>query len=510
MLSMSQYDWIKTAHRVYGKSIRDISRDSGHSRNTIRKVLREVAPRYEQKKERVCPVMGSYEEVILSWLITDESMPRKQRHTARRVYTRLVAEYGFRGAESTVRRFVRHLRIARGLGKQEAFIPLEADRGEAAEVDWGEAIAMIGGKRQKIHLFCMRSKYSGKDFVRAYPNARQEMFFDGHIHAFHHFGGVYKTLVYDNLTSAVLRVLKGKNRIEQTAFQTFRSYYTFEARFCNPGKGNEKGGVEGLVGYARRNYLVPIPQVDSFAELNEQLLSCCLAHDRLRISGQEGSIGERFDAEREQLLSLPASAYPVKVLLEIGVDHYSTVRVDHNRYSVPTGYAGLQVRVELGVERVIIYHQRRCIAEHERVFGKNKWQLDPHHYLELLSRKPGAFDSARPIRQWRGSWPASYERLLNTFRHKNGPGGGTKEFIKVLLLLKEYPPELVDQAVEKAQELSICDGASVKVLLDHWFNGEEVPAPVCMEAYPHLAGYEVAAVELTSYTALLCAKGGGL
>lgn len=503
---MDQYELIRTAHRVYKKSIREIVRDYGHSRNTVRKALRDLPPKYERQRPAASPVMDPYREVILSWLRQDTQMPKKQRHTAHRVYRRLVEEYDFQGAESTVRRYVRRLKIVAGLSHKEAYIPLENDPGKEAEVDWGEAWAIIGGTGQKVNLFCMRPKYSGKDFVRAYPHARQEALFDGHIHAFHYYGGIFPCLIYDNLSSAVLRVLRGKERIEQEAFIAFRSYYTYEAHFCNPGKGNEKGGVEGIVGYARRNYLVPVPEVDSFEELNALLLSRCLAHSADRISGKDETIEAMFTAERPLLLTLPAVDYPVIKLFSAGVDHYSTVKVDGNRYSVPTDYAGLKVNVQLGVDRLSIYHEQRLIAGHVRVFGKGKWQLDPFHYLKLLSQKTQAFDSARPIRQWRENWPATYESLLRHFRNKNGHGKGAKEFIKVLMLLPDYPQGWIDDAIEKTLDLGLSDAAALKLLLEHRLGKKDEVTPMPMHAHPELAGFQVAPPDLELYRALL---GGG-
>lgn len=506
MLNMDQYELIKTAHRFYGKSIREIAKEFGHSRKTVRKALQEVHPQYKRKKERECPVMSPYRAVILEWLKSDEGAPKKQRHTAGRIYTRLVEAYDFQGAESTVRRFVRRLKIAEGLSGKEAFVPLEADAGKEAEVDWGEAVAIIDGQRRKIEFLCMRSKYSGKDFVRAYPNARQEMFFDGHIHGFHYYGGVFPTMVYDNLSSAVLQVLKGKRRIEQQAFRNFRSYYTFEARFCNPGKGHEKGGVEGLVGYARRNYLTPVPEVESFEALNALLLERCRSQGSRKIAGKEESIDRLFKRERPLLLALPATDYPVMHLIERVVEPYSTLPVDHNRYSVPTDYVGLKVRVELGVGEVRIYYNRRRIAVHRRVFGKNNWQLDPFHYLKLLSRKPGAFDAARPIRDWRSAWPAAYERLLQHFRDKNGMGRGTRAFVRVLMLLAEYPQALVNRAIETAVELSLSDDASVKLLVDHWQSNPQPREVLSMDDHPQLVGYQVTPTDLARYDQLRSGK----
>jgi transposase len=418
----------------------------------------------------------------------------------------LVEEYDFIGAESTVRRYVRRLKIVEGFYKREAFIPLEVDAGKEAEVDWGRAVVIMAGQKRTVELFCMRSKYSGRDFVRAYAHARQESFFDGHIHAFHYFSGVFPQLVYDNLSSAVLQVLRGKKRIEQESFTAFRSYYTFAACFCNPGKGHEKGGVEGLVGYARRNYLVPLPDVESFEELNEHLLRRCLAHGCHQISGKSASIDALSEAEQPLLLSLPEADYPVKQVFSAKVDHYSTVKADSNRYSVPTYYAGLKVNVELGVERLMIYYNREKIAEHRRVFSKGRWELDPFHYLELLAKKPMAFESARPIRQWRVAWPASYERLLGHFRHKNGQSGGTKAFVSVLLLLKQYPQVLVERAIDAALQLGLSDAASLELLIEHWQTPANRIEPLPMRAQARLAGYQVEPPDLESYGALL--KGG--
>jgi transposase len=506
MLKMSQYELIKTAHRVYGKSIRQIAKEYGHSRKTVRKALREVSPRYQRQEIPESPVMSSYGKIILEWLESDLEVPRNQRHTARRVYSRLVEEYGFDGAESTVRRFVRRLKIDAGLYKREAFIPLEPDIGKEVEVDWGRAVVIMAGEKRTVELFCMRSKYSGRDFVRAYPHARQEMFFNGHIHGFHYFGGVFPRLVYDNLSSAVLQVLRGKKRIEQESFVVFRSYYTFEACFCNPGKGHEKGGVEGLVGYARRNYLVPLPEVESFAELNEHLLRRCLAHGDHQIAGKPATIQELCEAEQPLLLPLPQQDYPVKQVFSAKVDHYSTVKADCNRYSVPTYYAGLKVNIELGVDRVWIYYSRDKIAEHARVFGKGKWQLNPFHYLELLAKKPMAFETARPIRQWRVAWPPSYERLLAHFRRQNGQSRGTRAFLKVLLLLKRYPQLLVERAIEKALKLGFSDAASIELLIEHWQKPAKKIAPLALGDVPKLAGYQVELPDLDRYGALL--KGG--
>ncbi len=223
-------------------------------------------------------MLGPYLKITENWLHCDLAQPVKQRHTARRVYNRLVTEHGYRGGESTVRRYVKAARRRLGFTVEQAYVPCDPEAGYEAEVDWGTATAVIGGKRTVIKYFCMRSKYSGKHFVRACPCERQQVFFDAHLHAFQFFCGIFPVLIYDNLTTAVRKVLLGKQRIEQEAFRKFKAYHNFASRFTNRNAGNEKGGVEGLVGFCRRNYMVPIPEAADFEELNVRLLEQCHAY----------------------------------------------------------------------------------------------------------------------------------------------------------------------------------------------------------------------------------------
>jgi hypothetical protein len=310
----------------------------------------------------------------------------------------------------------------------------------------------------------MRSRFSGRHFVRAYPCEKQQAFFDAHIHAFRFFGGVFPTVVYDNLTSAVKKVLTGHSRIEQDGFRKLRSYYSFEARFCNPGSGHEKGGTEGAIGYIRRNYLVPIPVAESFEELNERLLTACLLHGAHHTADRTEDVASLFEMEKEHLIELPAPFANIR-LLDAKADKYSTVIIDKNRYSVPVSYAQLKVRIELSVDRVHIFYDNRRIASHERLFGNNKWQLDPQHYLELIQRKPGAFDSALVIRKWRPAWPRCLEDLLCRFKERQGETVGIKDFISVLMLYRDYPPEEIETVVQRALDNSISHSEGIRHML---------------------------------------------
>jgi transposase len=379
----------------------------------------------------------------------------------------LVEEYGFRGSEPTVRRYVREAKARLGLTGQGAFLPLDPDVGREAEIDWGEAIALLAGERRKIKYFCMRSKYSGKHFVRCDFCERQQVFFDAHLHAFDFFGGIFPVLIYDNLTTAVHKILRGRNRREQESFVNFRAYHSFEARFCNPAQGHEKGGVEGIVGYARRNYLVPIPEAESLNTLNEELLTRCVQYGDHRIDGRSHTVRELFDQERSHLLSVPEPRFRNVQSLSVKADKYATVRVDHNRYSVPTAYAGFTMQVVLEADRLRVYYAQKEVASHLRAYGKDRWILTVWHYVELVQQRPQAFDSARPIKQWRTCWPPSLEALLERFCQDQGQSRGIKDFISVLLLYREHPAGDVEAAVELALEYHLSDSAGVKHLLEH-------------------------------------------
>lgn len=453
---MDQYEFIRTAHRIYGKNITELAKQTGHSRNTIKKAIRGEPWGYKEREYQNSPVLGPYQSIIDGWLKKDQEHSKKQRHTARRVFNRLVVEHGFTGAESTIRRYVRQARVELGLELScQVFIPCEPDAGREAEVDWGAATAVIAGESVRLKFFCMRSKFSGKHFVRFYPCERQQAFFDGHIKAFDFFGGIFPVLIYDNLTTAVRKVMQGRKRLEQEGFRKFKVYHSFEARFCNPASGHEKGGVEGLVGFARRNYMVPVPEATTIEELNEQLLKQCLAYGSHTMAGREQSVDILYEEEKSSLLSAPAVAYSNVQPCDGRADKYATVMVDKNRYSIPWRYVGQKLKILLHVDQVEIFAGSKKLAVHERLFGNNKWGLNPEHYLELIQQRPMSFDSARPIRQWREKWPESLRRLLASFCASQGETKGIKDFISVLMLYKAHKPGEVEAAVELALEKNI-------------------------------------------------------
>ena len=465
MLKVDQYDFIRTSYRVYGKKIKEIARETGHSKNTIKKVLKGEYKGYKERDNQPFPVLESYLDIIDGWLTSDKENPKKQRHTAVRVFNRLKTEHNFEGGETTVRRYVRQAKLRLGLNGQAAFIPSDPEAGVEGEVDWGRCLAIIGGQEMPVKFFCMRSKFSGKHFVRCYPCERQQALFDGHIRGFSFFGGVFPVLIYDNLTTAVQKIFKGKKRDLQASYDKFRAYYNFAPVFCNPGQGHEKGGVEGLVGYARRNYMVPIPEADTLEQLNERLLEACMAYGDHRIAGREQTVKELYEQEKRQLIGLPDLPFGNLQTATGKINKYATIVVDKNRYSVPTRYAYCKASVVLHVDRVEIFYANKKIASHDRLFSNNQWRLNPDHYLELIQQRPQAFYSARPIRQWRSSWPDCLERLLELFIKKQGETKGVKDFISVLMLYKEPDTKAIEAAIEKALSANTGSSDAVKHIL---------------------------------------------
>jgi len=467
MLTVDQYEYIRIAHRVYDKGIRQIARETGHSRNTVRKVLKEEYVGYSSRQNQPFPSLGQYLATIDNWLAKDKDVPKKQRHTGTRIYNRLKNEKGYQGSISTVLRYVRIARQNIGIGGKQVFIPLDPPVGQEAEVDWGRCTAILDGQKVILKFLCIRSKFSGKHFVRCYPCERQQALFDAHIKAFSFFGGIFPVLIYDNLTTAVQKVFMGKKRILQKEFQKFRAYYNFTSRFCNPGQGHEKGGVEGLVGYARRNYMVPIPKAKNLEELNMMLLQECQAYGDHRINGKDKSVNELYELEKPHLLDLPGIEFSNLQTAKGKADKYSTAIIDKNRYSVPTKYAYLKLRAVLKVNSIELYYGNKKIAKHERLYNVNQWSLDPSHYLYLISQRPQAFASARPIKQWRETWPDSYEQLLTRFCKNKGDTKGIKDFIKVLLLHKDHNVQNIHNAIKKAVRTNVsCSDAVIQILMD--------------------------------------------
>lgn len=499
MISVDEREQIRRAYFIENKSIRQIARELGHSRKTVRKALESAeAPMYTLSAPRAAPVLGPYKARIEALLEENATLPRKQRYTARRIYE-VIRDEGFGGGESTVRGYVGQQRRLRQ--KPEVFIPLEFDPGMDAQVDWGEAQAVIGGERVTVQLFVMRLCYSRKVFVMAFPAQNQESFFAGHVAAFHHFGGVPHRIAYDNLRAAVQRVLEGHNREEQQAFIVFRSHYLFESRFCTLGQGHEKGGVEHSVGFGRRHFMVPLPMADSFAALNAHLLAQCQADDQRWVKGQPAPIGAMWEVEKPVLRPLPGHDLPCCVTVPVHVNPYSQVTFQTNRYSVPCDAAYRQLVLKADPFRVEVLHLDQVLAAHPRRYGREQEVFDPLHYLPLLEQRPGAFEHAKPIRRWRAEWPPVYEELLARLRAREG--GHVRTFVQILQLHRRYPADQVAQAVTRALDYGCLHADGVELCLRQLTPLPTPPPALDLAAQPRLAAVGVPPPDLRCYDRLL-------
>jgi hypothetical protein len=320
--------------------------------------------------------------------------------------------------------------------------------------------------RQTTHFFSVRSMAGGGAFHTAYFHATQQAFLEAHERAFHYFGGVFKRLRYDNLRSAVKKILRGYQREETDRLIAFRSHWGFQTEFCNPARGNEKGGVEGEVGYFRRNHLVPVPKVKDLAALNEYLRGCCQQEEQRRIHGKALSVGEAMGIEREHLLPLLSEGFELAETSFPVVDGQGCVKVRTNRYSVPLR-AGTKTQARLLPAYVEVWHEQRCVARHERSFARHQAVLDLEHYLDVLERKPGALAGSTPLQQWRerGRWPESFDRLWQSLRERHGKQEGTREMIELLRLGPQHGWEALRKRIEEALALGCTDAAAVRHLL---------------------------------------------
>ncbi|MFQ5464036.1 MAG: IS21 family transposase [Phycisphaerae bacterium] len=449
MHSVEYYELIRRKHFVDGMSLRAIAKELGHSRKFVKKAISHaIPPGYRLSKSKPKPVLDPVRPIIDAWLEEDLSRPVKQRHTAQRIYERLVDEHGFAGDVTTVRRHVRQWKQALNSTGKEVFAPLEFRPGEEAQVDWGEAWVIENGRRRKVQLFCMKWCYSKWVFVRAYDRANLESFLDGHVRAFEFFGGVPKRIAYDNLKSAVIFVGKGRERKLNQKFVELKSWYLFDSRFCNVAKGNEKGHVENLVKRAQRTFLTPLPEVTSLEELNTKLEADC--RRELERSTQDGvSYQALWDEERQHLLPLPTDPFPACVERSTRVDKHSVVHFDGRMYSVPIRWAHRPCLVRGFVGRVEIHCEGECVAVHQRGADHQRFVLDPWHYLPLLERKPGLLDQARPFRDDPFGSEFALLRKELEYRYEED---GTRQYIDVLLLLTEHPRDAVTAAVRSCVE----------------------------------------------------------
>ena len=445
---MELFEAIRRDDRVEQLSVRALSDKYGVHRRTVRQALANAVPPERKTPVRVAPKLDPAKGLIDAMLTLDLTAPRKQRHTARRVLARLVDEHDLTDLTySAVRDYVARRRpeiwATAGKGLQDAFVPQTHEPGAEGEVDFADLWIDLAGVRTKVFLFTMRLSFSGKAVHRAYATQGQEAFLEGHQAAFEIFGGTPMFHIrYDNLKAAVSRVLFGRTRTESARWVAFRSHHGFEAFYCHPGVegAHEKGGVEGEGGRFRRNHLVPVPKVETMAELNELLAGYDLADDARRISNRTMSVGQHYAFEASLLRPLPTELFQTGLVLTPRVDRYSRVTVRQCFYSVPARLIGHQIRGVLHASELVLFSGRTEVARHERATVRGSETLVLDHYLEVLVRKPGALRGATALVQARaaGTFTSAHEAFWAAARKAHGDGGGTRALVEVLLLHRHH------------------------------------------------------------------------
>jgi transposase len=488
------YARVRRAIQVDGMSQREAARQFGLARKTIRKMLAySIPPGYERKKPVVKPKLGPWLGIIDQILEDDQTQPKKQRHTAKRIWERLKAEHAFTGGYTVVKDYVREARVRH----KEVFVPLTHPPGDA-QADFGEAVVVIAGVEQKAHFLCMDLPHSDDSFVAAFPAENTESFLEGHNRAFAHFGGVPNTILYDNTRIAVAKITGDGERKPTEAFSELQSHYLFAAKFGRPGKGNDKGNVEGLVGYARRNFMVPVPRVASWDALNQHLLQQCMERRAKRVHGEAETIGERFQRDKEKLLALPAAPHEACDKRTTRASSQALVRYETNDYSVPVAYGHRQVLVKAFVWEVVISASNEVIARHARSYQREEMIFNPLHYLALLEQKINSLDQAAPLQGW--PLPEEFTELRHQMETRLGKRG-RREFVQVLRLLETFSMAEVTVAVKQALALPAIAFDAVKHLLLCAL--EQRPPKLDLENYPHLPAADVAMTRAADYQVLL-------
>jgi len=455
MLTVEEYCKIRIAYRD-GMSIREIARRFHHSRQKVRQVLEESEPRpYTVPVDRPAPRLGPFKAVIDAILADDEQAPRKQRHTAAKLYRRLREEEGYVGGYDQVRRYVaRHRRDHR-----ETFIPLTHPPGRRLEGDFGHIYVDFPEGRQLVSVLLLTWSYSSFRFAVALPSERTEAILAGMVEGLAFFGCVAWEVWWDNPKTVATAILKGRQRQLHRRYEALASHYCFDPRFCMPARGNEKSYVENSVYDLQRDWATPVPAVQDLAELNASLRRCALARLDHRMAGKTQTVGELFEQDKQAALALPAHPFDPFVPASAKVDKYQTVRFDTNRYSVPRRWAFATVTVKAYIDRIDVVSAESVIASHRRSYARGEWIVEPRHYLAILGRRPAALDHSFVFDGW--VLPACFEQLREDFEQRHGPMAGARQYVRILQLLAEYPLTVVQEAIEHSRSQAIINADQI-------------------------------------------------
>ncbi|MCU9850251.1 IS21 family transposase [Defluviimonas sp. WL0024] len=494
MYAVDLYGRVRLACHVGGMSKSEAARMFGIDRKTVAKILKHsVPPGYRRSKPPVRPKLDPFIPIIDQILEDDKGQLAKQRHTATRIFERLRDEHGFTGKLTIVTDYVRE----RKRRTREVFVPLAHPPGHA-QVDFGEAVGVIGGARRKLHYLAMALPHSDAFFIKAYPAETTEAFCDGHVSAFAFFGGVPLSILYDNTIIAVAKILGDGTRKRTRIFSELQSHYLFEDRLGRPGKGNDKGNVEGVIGFGRRNFLVPMPRFESFEALNAWLEEQCLRRQDAVLRGHTETIGARLMRDLDALMPLPAVPYDACEKVSTRATSISMVRYRCNDYSVPVGYAHHEVQVRGYVGEVVIGAGAEVIARHRRSYEKADMVFDPLHFLPLLEQKVGALDQAAPLQGW--NLPVEFATLRRLLEARMGKPG-KREYVQVLRLLEIFEMEHVHGAVRQALDLGAIGYDAIKHLV--LCRIERRPPRLDLDIYPYLPRARVEATKPASYMSLM-------
>ncbi len=493
MFLVETYAAVRRFVFVEGRSRREAARVFGLSRDTVAKMCRFSAPPgYVRTKPPGRPKLGALTPMIDAILEADRTAPVKQQHTAKRIFERLRDEHGYGGGYTVVKDYVRRAK-ARG---RETFVPLSHPPGHA-QVDFGEAVAVIGGVHQKIHFFCLDLPQSDACFVKAYPRETTEAFLDGHVSSFAFFGGVPLSILYDNLKIAVAKICGDGKRERTRAFTELVSHYLFQDRFGRPGKGNDKGKVEGLVKFSRSNFMTPIPVAASFEALNAKLADHCRRRQSETAGRHAETIGERLTADLAALRDLPAVPLEPCEKRIARVSSTALVRYRGNDYSVPTAYGFQAVLVKGFVDEVVILCDGAQVARHVRSYGQGGFVYDPLHYLALIETKPNALDQAAALQGW--DLPPVFQHLRHLLEARMG-NKGKREFIQILRLMEIAPKAVVAAAATDAIQLGAIGFDAVKQIV--LARIERRPPKLNLAAYPYLPTTDVRTTRAADYATL--------
>lgn len=491
---MEMYLKVRRAHFHDGLSERAIARDFGISRDSVAKMLAySEPPGYRRTAPIKRPKLDGFTDQIDIWLAEDKGRPRKQRHTAKRIFDRLRAECGFTGGYTIVKDYVR----SKKRGSKEMFVPLSHRPGHA-QADFGEALVVIGGVEQKAYFFAFDLPHSDACYIRAYPAANTEAWLDGHVHAFAFFGAVPLSILYDNDRCLVARIMPDKTRKRTQRFSAMLSHYVIDDRYGRPGKGNDKGKVEGLVGYARRNFMVPMPHFPDWGSFNDYLEQQCLARQEDILRGHKISIGERLKADLAAMQALPAAPFEACDLQSGQVTSTSMVRYRGNDYSVPVAFGHRDVWIKGFVDRVVIGCVAEVIADHPRSYENGDMVYDPLHYLPLIERKIMAFDQAAPLQGW--ELPRAFGTLQRLLEARQGKSG-KREYVQVLRLLERFGMDELHGAVKDALRMGAISFDAVKHLA--LCRVEHRPPRLDLDTYPFLPKMNVETTSASAYMSLL-------